>query len=303
MRRVNPQVLLAVWLVAAFAAISFAHYLLFREARTLIFYLLLDLAFIPLQVLVVSLILDQLLSRREKRALLKKLNMVIGAFFSEVGNRLLGHLAAFHPDLERLRAEMLPAGQWTARDFDTLARSVAAREIRLDSARSSLASLKEYLAGRQDFILRLLENSNLLEHDSFAELLWSVLHVSEELAARPRLDGLPPADLGAPVGRPHPGLRPPAAGVDLVPPPPEGGLPLPVLTRRADKPLRPLGIGTRAGGRTAGRPAAVEWLTPTAWYPRRGARRGWEGGSFSSPSAAAPSCRPSSLPPWRPARA
>lgn len=196
MRRANPQVLLAVGLVAAFGVVALAHYLLFHDAHTLFFYLLLDLAFIPIQVLVVSLILDQLLARREKRALMKKLNMVIGAFFSEAGTRLLGHLAGFLPDLERLRGELLPGGQWTARDFAALARSVARREIRLESGRGSLAGLKEFLAGRQDFILRLLENSNLLEHDSFAELLWSVLHVSEELAARPRLEGLPPADLG-----------------------------------------------------------------------------------------------------------
>jgi hypothetical protein len=196
MRRMNPQVLIAAGLVAAFALVSLAHYLLFRDARTLLFYLLLDLAFVPIQVLVVSLILDGLLSRREKLSLLKKLNMVIGAFFSEAGTRLLGLLAGFLPDLGQLRSELLPSGQWTAREFDAVSRSIARREIRLDGSRGSLAGLKEFLAGRQDFILRLLENSNLLEHDSFAELLWAVLHVSEELAARPRLDSLPPADLG-----------------------------------------------------------------------------------------------------------
>lgn len=196
MRRGNPQVPIAIGLVAAFAVASLLHYLLFRDARTLAFYLLLDLAFIPLQVLVVSLILDRLLSRREKRALLKKLNMVIGAFFSEEGTRLLGLLGRFVPDLEGLRRELLPGGQWTAREFEALGSSVARRTIRLEAGRGPLAELREFLAARQDFVLRLLENSNLLEHDSFAELLWSVLHVAEELAARPRLEGLPPADLG-----------------------------------------------------------------------------------------------------------
>ena len=195
MRRTKWQILLAVGLLAAFAALFLVHYLIFRDARTLFFYLLLDLAFTPLQVLVVSLILDQLLSRREKRALLKKLNMVIGAFFSEAGTRLLGHLAGFLPDLEQLRGELLPDGQWTAREFDAVSRSLARREIRLDSGRGSLPGLRDFLASRQDFILRLLENSNLLEHDSFAELLWSVLHVAEELAARPRLENLPLSDL------------------------------------------------------------------------------------------------------------
>lgn len=197
------QIFFAVVLLAVFAAVALAHLLIFREPRTLLFYLLLDLAFIPLQVLVVSLILDQLLSRREKRALLKKLNMVIGAFFSEAGTQLLARLAGFLPgaagafpsDLEELRRELLPSGRWTGKDFQRAADLVAGREIRLDSSLGSLGALKDFLATRQDFILRLLENSNLLEHDSFAELLWAVLHVAEELAARPELTDLPPADL------------------------------------------------------------------------------------------------------------
>jgi hypothetical protein len=195
MRRVNLQIVLTVaGLLLAFALIAGAHLLIFGEPRTLFFYLFLDLAFVPIQVLVVSLILDQLMAGREKRALLKKLNMVIGAFFSEAGTQLLARLAAFLPDIEALRRELLPGGHWTAKDFDTVGRSLAAREIRLDSRSGSLPELKRFLGARQDFILRLLENSNLLEHDSFAELLWAVLHVAEELAARPGLVDLPPAD-------------------------------------------------------------------------------------------------------------
>ncbi len=189
------EILFAAFLLVASAAMSLVHFLLFRDARSLFFYLLLDVVFIPIQVLAVSLILDNLLARREKRGLLKKLNMVIGAFYSEVGTRLLGRLARYLPDFEELQREIRPTGAWSAKEFDGLARLVAGREIRLDAGRSPLEELKEFLSERQDFILRLLENSTLLEHDSFAELLWALLHVAEELEARPRLEGLPAADL------------------------------------------------------------------------------------------------------------
>jgi hypothetical protein len=195
MHRMKWQIFLAAILLAVSAAMCLVHFLLFRDARTLFFYLLLDVAFIPIQVLVVSLILDTLLGQREKRALLKRLNMVIGAFFSEVGTRLLGCLAAHLPGIAELRKELRPTGQWSSKEFDGLARLVAGRELRLDAGRGSLAELKEFLAGRRDFVLRLLENSTLLEHDSFAELLWALLHVAEELEARPRLEGLPAADI------------------------------------------------------------------------------------------------------------
>ena len=57
-----------------------------------------------------------------------------------------------------------------------------------------LYDLKSYMLEKRDFILRLLENPNLIEHDRFTDLLWAVMHVVDELEARSSLTGLPPAD-------------------------------------------------------------------------------------------------------------
>lgn len=57
--------------------------LFFRDPHHIFLYLIGDIAFVFIEVLLVTLIIHQLLSRREKQAMLKKLNMVIGAFFSE----------------------------------------------------------------------------------------------------------------------------------------------------------------------------------------------------------------------------
>jgi len=48
-----------------------------------------DIGFLFLDVLLVILFIERILARREKRAIMKKLNMVIGTFFSEVGMELL----------------------------------------------------------------------------------------------------------------------------------------------------------------------------------------------------------------------
>ncbi len=47
---------------------------------------------------------------------------------------------------------------------------------------------------QRQFVLRLLENPNLLEHERFTDLLWAVLHVEEELEARTTLSDLHPSD-------------------------------------------------------------------------------------------------------------
>jgi hypothetical protein len=47
---------------------------------------------------------------------------------------------------------------------------------------------------QRDFLLRLLENPNLLEHRSFTNLLRAVFHLTEELTFRRNLHNLPQTD-------------------------------------------------------------------------------------------------------------
>ena len=58
-----------------------------------------------------------------------------------------------------------------------------------------LEGLKAFLIQKRAFLLRLLENPNLLEYDRFTNLLWATFHLTEELEARPSLSNLPDADL------------------------------------------------------------------------------------------------------------
>jgi hypothetical protein len=54
--------------------------------------------------------------------------------------------------------------------------------------------LREFLVNRRGFLLGLLENPNLLEHETFTELLWAVFHLSEELESRPGFEFIPETD-------------------------------------------------------------------------------------------------------------
>jgi len=54
--------------------------------------------------------------------------------------------------------------------------------------------LRNYLIGKRNFLLHLLNNPNLLEHDSFTNLLGAVFHLAEELAARRQVERLSNTD-------------------------------------------------------------------------------------------------------------
>ena len=194
MKGLRRQLALGALLIALSLGIYALQIRLFHAERDTFFYLFQDLAFVPIQVLLVTVIVDQVLRLREKMAMLNKLNMVIGVFFSEVGNRLLRSFSGFDRDFDQFRQGLIVTKDWTDQNFRQAAQAVRAYEHRPDHSRGDLNELKAFLSSKRDFLLRLLENQNLLEHESFTDLLWAVFHLTEELDARDDLARLTRSD-------------------------------------------------------------------------------------------------------------
>jgi hypothetical protein len=194
-RRFSFIVYLALGFLALSGVLYFVHYLIFHDVHHIFIYLLGDLAFLPLEVLLVVLIIERVLARREKLDKLEKLNMVVGAFFTEVGSHLLTDLLKYFDNRAEITAQLNISAKWGKRDFRRAARYAYHLKVEFDCAKVDLEELKIFLANKRTFILTLLENPNLLEHDRFTDLLWAVTHLDEELEARPSLSGLPQKDL------------------------------------------------------------------------------------------------------------
>lgn len=175
--------------------LSILHFEVFQDAKTLAFYLALDVVFVPVQVLLVTILIERLLTEREKQVLMKKLNMVIGAFFSEVGNSLIRQMTLFCEDFEELAGRLDIQGRWDSGEFRGARRFVDSHECRLSPGAEQLTVLRDFLLEKRTFVLALLQNPNLLEHDRFTDLLWAVCHLTEELEVRIDFTTLPPADL------------------------------------------------------------------------------------------------------------
>ena len=113
MKRFSWQILFVLSLIVLSALLYFIHYSIFRDSHHIFLYLIGDIAFLPIQVLLVTLIIDRLLNAREKRSLLKKLNMVIGAFFSEVGTDLLKSFSGFTLQQDEFRQDFVEKNDWS----------------------------------------------------------------------------------------------------------------------------------------------------------------------------------------------
>ena len=188
-----------LYIAIAFLILSgiayFVHYLIFHDIHHIFIYMIGDLAFLPVEVLLVVIIIERVLAHREKQAKLKKLNMVVGAFFSEVGNHLLGDLLKHFDNQLDISRNLNITENWTKKEFKKAAKYAYHLGIDLDCHKIDLGQVKLFLAQKREFILLLLGNPNLLEHDRFTDLLWAVTHLDEELEARPSVTDLPDRDL------------------------------------------------------------------------------------------------------------
>jgi voltage-gated potassium channel len=135
-----------------------------------------------------------MLSRREKLARMKKLNMVIGVFFSEVGTNLISLFVDLDPNAEGIRKGLDITEKWTHQDFRNVSEHLKKFQYDIEIPKSKLGFLKEFLLRQRDFLVRLLENPSLLEHESFTDLLRAVFHLTEELAYREDPNQLPESD-------------------------------------------------------------------------------------------------------------
>lgn len=190
----NWQVVMGGVFITLSIIVYIIHYLIFRDARHIFLYLIGDIAFVFLEVFLVTLVIHGVLAMREKQAMLKKLNMVIGSFFSEVGVDLMRKFSCFDRTGKDIAQKLVVKDGWNPSDFAASKQALKAYACSIDHTQSSLDDLKQFLSSKKNFLLVLLENPNLLEHETFTNLLWAVFHLAEELALRKDLTRLPAKD-------------------------------------------------------------------------------------------------------------
>ena len=194
-KRSRWRLAMALGLVGMSAVVYAFDYMIFREPRQLFATLIGDIAFLFIYILVVIIILEEVLSRREKRGIMDKMNMVIGTFFNDIGLKILQNFPRYVDNTADLAPRLEFGGRWQKKDFLNAMEAARCFNYIICVTPASLRELKTLLSDHRDFLLRLLENPNLLEHDRFTDLLWAVFHLMDELEMRPGdLENLPEAD-------------------------------------------------------------------------------------------------------------
>jgi len=183
-KEVNWKLIAGIAMVVLSIVVYFIHFLIFRDAHHIFIYLIGDVAFVFIEVLMVSIIIHHLLNEWEKKSHLKKLNMVIEVFFSEFGKHLLVYLSNFDKNLNNIHDLIIDKDGRCDIDFRSAFKAINKYKAHIEINKVDLAKLSKFLTDKRGFLVNLLQNPNLLEHQTFTETIMAIFHITEELAAR-----------------------------------------------------------------------------------------------------------------------
>jgi hypothetical protein len=193
-KRICQDILSGALLLLSSIIIYLLQFLIFKSLKNTLFNFLQDMAFVPVNILFITMILSRILNLREKREKLVTINMVESTFFSEVGTRLILLLLKFNLNIEELQRKLTLKIDWTDMQFQSTVNDVRIFCYEINSKAGDLNELKRFLLDKRHFLLGLLENPNLLEDNKFTDLLLAVFHITDELDSRNELSDLPDTD-------------------------------------------------------------------------------------------------------------
>jgi hypothetical protein len=194
MKILSWEVKIGIVLILISITIYTIKFVILGDPKESYIFILNALGFIPIEVLIVTLIIHQLLIMQSNKEKMEKLNMVIGTFFSEVGTKLLVYFSDLDPDLDKIRRSLIVSNDWSDDDFNRIRQELKQHKYVVNVDPGCCILLKTFLVGQRGFLLSLLENPVLLEHAEFTEILYATFHLAEELYHRDDMTNLPATD-------------------------------------------------------------------------------------------------------------
>src|SRR5450759_1537179 len=140
-------------LIVSSVALFFLQYVAFHDLRSTFFYMLQDIAFLPVQVLLVTLVLERFLRSNEKQERLNKQNMVIGAFFSQIGVALLKFFSSWDPLIETARDNLIIKKTCSDKEFKSLYSRFANYKGKIQPDKIDFEALKIKIIVDRGFLL------------------------------------------------------------------------------------------------------------------------------------------------------
>lgn len=173
MGKIKYYILISLWLIFLSLIMFYFHYKVFGQLENTIYYSLMSICIIPINILAVTIVFEKLMERQKRFERMGKINMLVGLFFSDVGYSLLNILSEADIELNNISIDY--NNLKIAKNFFKSHKHT----INLDNL--DYKHLEEIVLSSKDILSNLLSNENILEHETFTDLLLSLMHLRDEL--------------------------------------------------------------------------------------------------------------------------
>ena len=182
MKKIRYYFVISFILIALSAVMFLKHYLVFGQALNTAYYSLMNLCFIPINSLVVTIILEKLIDYRAKKDRIEKINMLVGIFFTEVGGKLMHLIIDSDKDAKNYITNF--------EDLNNIKKCLNEYDYKVDMNNIDLCSIKNILLENNNLFVTLISNENVFQHQIFTDLLMSVVHLRDEIIFMEKDDNL-----------------------------------------------------------------------------------------------------------------
>jgi hypothetical protein len=173
---------IALGLIGLSVVLHFIHVRIFHDPHHMLMFLMGDIAFVPLEVFLVSVVIDRFIERREHQKKMSKSHMLVGLFYQELGTSLLRKIVSWDRAPEFSAADV--NAHWGKEEYGSLTEELEAHDYKIGKDLVDFDSLYKQIDAGQQLIISLITNPVLGEHESFSDSLLSVFHLLEELNQR-----------------------------------------------------------------------------------------------------------------------
>lgn len=180
-RQILEKGLIALGLIVMSLAVAAVHYAFFGDLKYIKSYFLLHLAFLPLHALVLVMAVEALLAMRERADRKRKLSILLGVFFRQIGIELYSIMASMIDNRDEFDDLITVEPGWKRRQFAHARAALTKTKFWIKADKDQLKSLVKTLLDKEDDIVQMTRNPHLLEFPSLHQALMRLFHLIEEL--------------------------------------------------------------------------------------------------------------------------
>lgn len=162
--------------------------ILFHDVRNTEFYILQDLAFIPISIAITTIVVGNIIDNRAKKEAYEKAAMLRAVFFTDIGRTLMKRLYDVSD----------------AKTLSYLNEAISVKEkqekirtcnIHVHTDKDTYEFIRTFLTEKQQDLMTLSGNNDLMDQDDFTQLLGGLFHLLDEFSLRGSYDQLKEDDI------------------------------------------------------------------------------------------------------------